>query len=191
MIDSIFPNYFYSLITPPNKEELITTLNNVEVDESESKELLWANHCKIKVDSLYPQDVKSALTQTLNIFSNELGVNFDKLKMLGVWRNTYNKGYYQEIHDHVAHDGADLSGVVFLTDHVEGASKFYFFNKHYSEMSTFWIRLLNDTKATYRTYSIIPKVGDVLLFPSYMMHGVTMHKIDQPRTTVAFNISLQ
>ena len=33
------------------------------------------------------------------------------------------------------------------------------------------------------------KAGDVLLFPSYIPHGVTMHKINQPRTTISFNIA--
>ena len=32
MISTIFHNYFYSLITPLNKEQIIKTLNDVEID---------------------------------------------------------------------------------------------------------------------------------------------------------------
>ena len=30
--------------------------------------------------------------------------------------------------------------------------------------------------------------GDILFFPSYMLHGVTQHRLRKPRTTVSFNI---
>ena len=33
MIQTIFPHYFYSIISPPNKEELIRSLNNVAASE--------------------------------------------------------------------------------------------------------------------------------------------------------------
>ena len=196
MIKSIFSNYFYSLITPPNKEELIATFNNAKVDEKETKELIWPNACEIKVESLHPRGVGYVLSQTLKIFFIEMGVmegdkDFDNMRMLSIWRNTYNKGYYQEIHDHLGPEGADLSGVVFLNDHVEGASEFYFYDKHYSEVTTSWRRLLQKVKAPNSNKLKIcnPKAGDVLLFPSYIPHGVTMHEINQPRTTISFNIA--
>ena len=196
MIKSIFSNYFYSLITPPNKEELIATFNNAKVDEKETKELIWPNACEIKVESLHPRGVGYVLSQTLKIFFIEMGVmegdkDFDNMRMLSIWRNTYNKGYYQEIHDHLSSDGSDLSGVVFLNDYVEGASEFYFYDKHYSEVSASWRRLLQKVKSPNSNKLKIcnPKAGDVLLFPSYIPHGVTMHKINQPRTTISFNIA--
>ena len=200
MIQSIFPNYFYSVITPPNKEELITTFINAEVNQKETKELIWPNACEIKVESLYHRThykgVGSVLAQTLRIFFLEMGVmegdkDFDNMRLLSIWRNTYNKGYYQEIHDHLGPEGADLSGVVFLNDHVEGASEFYFYDKHYSEVTTSWRRLLQKVKAPNSNKLKIcnPKAGDVLLFPSYIPHGVTMHEINQPRTTISFNIA--
>ena len=196
MIQSIFPNYFYSIITPPNKEELIATFNNAKVDEKETKELIWPNACEIKVESLHPRGVGYVLSQTLKIFFIEMGVmegdkDFDNMRMLSIWRNTYNKGYYQEIHDHLGPHGADLSGVVFLNDHVEGASEFYFYDKHYSEVSASWRRLLQKVKSPNSNKLKIcnPKAGDVLLFPSYIPHGVTMHEINQPRTTISFNIT--
>ena len=196
MIQSIFPNYFYSIITPPNKEELIATFNNAKVDEKETKELIWPNACEIKVESLHPRGVGYVLSQTLKIFFIEMGVmegdkDFDNMRMLSIWRNTYNKGYYQEIHDHLSSDGSDLSGVVFLNDYVEGASEFYFYDKHYSEVTTSWRRLLQKVKAPNSNKLKIcnPKAGDGVLFPSYIPHGVTMHKINQPRTTISFNIA--
>ena len=196
MIQTIFPTYFYSLITPPNKEELIESLTNAPVDEKHSKTLEWPNSCQIKVESLYPNLVGSVLSKTIDIFLDQLEVeknDFAHIKLSTVWKNTYNKGYFQEIHHH--HHGivekCEISGVVFLTDPHRGASRFYFFNKHYAEMTIPLLRIMEKKNVDCEKRFIIPKVGDVLLFPSYMLHGVTMHEIDQPRTTVAFNISLQ
>ena len=89
MIQSIFPNYFYSIITPPNKEELIATFNNAKVDEKETKELIWPNACEIKVESLHPRGVGYVLSQTLKIFFIEMGVmegdkDFDNMRMLSI-----------------------------------------------------------------------------------------------------------
>ena len=195
MIQTIFPTYFYSLITPPNKEELIESLTNAPVDEKHSKTLEWPNSCQIKVESLYPNLVGSVLSKTIDIFLDQLEVeknDFAHIKLSTVWKSTYNKGYYQEIHHHYStQEKCEISGVVFLTDPHRGASRFYFFNKHYAEMTIPLLRIMEKKNVDCEKRFIIPKAGDVLLFPSYMMHGVTMHQINQRRTTVAFNISLQ
>ena len=194
MIQTIFPTYFYSLITPPNKEELIESLTNAPVDEKHSKTLEWPNSCQIKVESLYPNLVGSVLSKTIDIFLDQLEVeknDFAHIKLSTVWKSTYNKGYYQEIHDHHTTEGCHLSGVVFFDDWVEGASKFYFYNKFFAELPTSWLKIVNQNELTSHAFFIKPKAGDIILFPSYMLHGVTMHKINQKRTTVAFNISLQ
>ena len=189
MIHTIFPHYFYSLISPPNKKELIRSLNNVSASSLNTPE--WANECKIKVESLDPQSVGPILQDTLFTYFNELGINFGpQVKLLSVWKNTYNKGYYQEIHNHHTTEGCHLSGVVFFNDWVEGASKFYFYNKFFAELPTSWLKIVDQNKLTSQSFTINPKAGDIILFPSYMLHGVTMHKINQKRTTVAFNISL-
>ena len=189
MIQTIFPHYFYSIISPPNKKEIIRFLNNAPASSLDQPE--WANGCEIKVESLSPQSVGSILTDTIFTYFGELGINFcPKVELLSIWKNTYNKGYYQEMHDHHTTEGCDVSGVVFFNDWVEGASQFYFYNKFFAELSTSWLKIVNQNELTSHAFFIKPKAGDIILFPSYMLHGVTMHKINQKRTTVAFNISL-
>ena len=189
MIQTIFPHYFYSIISPPNKKEVIRTLNNAPASSPDQPE--WANGCEIRVESLDPQSVGPILQDTLVTYFGELGINFcPQVELLSVWKNTYNKGYYQEIHDHHTTEGCHLSGVVFFDDWVEGASKFYFYNKFFAELPTSWLKIVNQNELTSHAFFIKPKAGDIILFPSYMLHGVTMHKINQKRTTVAFNISL-
>ena len=118
MLDIIFPNYFYSLIAPPNRKELITTLNNAKIDKKESEKITWPNSCEIKVESLYPELLEPVLKETFNLFYSDIGIGeydeyFSDRKILSIWKSTYNKGYYQEIHHHLTPEGSDFSGVIF------------------------------------------------------------------------------
>ena len=37
----IFPSQFYSLISPPNKEDILSALKSAKVDKEKTKSLLW------------------------------------------------------------------------------------------------------------------------------------------------------
>jgi hypothetical protein len=114
--------------------------------------------------------------------------NIIPLKLEGVWRNTYIKGSFQEIHDHSG--GGDVSGCVFLEDFDQEAGKFYFYNRHASEIGAKWRYLLmGDKMDEMLSKVIVHDAGDVLLFPSYVLHGVTLHRLRRPRTTISFNMS--
>tara|TARA_Y100000401_G_scaffold85159_1_gene70433 strand:+ start:234 stop:812 length:579 start_codon:yes stop_codon:yes gene_type:complete len=191
MIHTVFNTNFYSLITPPNKDEIVKILSKIECDEELTKKLKWNESCKVKVEVIDKQETAKVILNALEIFFNDLEyISFiENLFISSAWRNTYYKDYYQELHDHYDVDGSDLSGVVFLNDYEEGASQFYFYNKYRSELSTSWLKLFNTTGFQYRNAAIRPKAGDVLLFPSYLLHGVTPHKLDNPRQTVSFNLS--
>ena len=191
MIVSIFPNNFYSLISAPNKEEIFKEFENPKVDRKKSEGVRWNQYCNVKVDALYPDQVAKFLKPTLDIFLAQFNfsveVNIDQ-----IWRNTYERGGYQEIHDHSEH--GDLSGCLFLGDIRSSDGKFYFYNRHGSEVKTVWKKLLNSSTfgaIDMMNYCVAPKAGDVLLFPSYMLHGVTPHNSKKPRRTVSFNIYLE
>ena len=81
-----------------------------------------------------------------------------------------------------------LSGVLFLTDQdQDDGGMFFFYNEGFKEVPS-ELRELNFSGC--REY-IFSKRGRVLLFPSYMLHGVTRYKSDIPRKTVSFNIILR
>jgi len=193
MITPIFPNYFYLLIPAPNKEELLKTIQHSKVDKKQTEMMQWAKRCKIEVEALHPSDLAGVIAESLNIFLTEMGIKddnrFSKIQLISAWRNTYRKDSYQEIHDHLGGgEMSDLSGCIFLNDHCKDSSMFYFYNRHSSEISPSWRDAMTAINLPHESYSIEPKAGDVLLFPSYMMHGVTLHKINQPRRTVSFNV---
>ena len=188
MIHSIFPpNNFYSLINVPNKEDLVKGLRRAKVDPVATKNISWNKDCDVKVEVLYNDEVRELFTPIVEIFVKQFE-NHIPLKLEGVWRNTYIKGSFQEIHDHSG--GGDVSGCVFLEDFDEEAGKFYFYNRHASEIGAKWRYLLmGDKMDEMLSKVIVHDAGDVLLFPSYVLHGVTLHRLRRPRTTITYNMS--
>jgi hypothetical protein len=192
MIHRIFPLHFYSLFPAPNKEEIFETLKNIKVNREATDKIRWNSQCKVEVEVLDKKVVENLLRPSLDKFFSMMESSIDinlVVKFLSAWRNTYRKGGFQELHDHVDGEGLEdchLSGCIFLDDFHLDASQFYFYNRHLSEVPVLW-RKLNKLS---HSFTLKPKAGDVLFFPSYMLHGVTLHKLMKPRRTISFNIQL-
>ena len=181
MITTI-PHHFYSIIDPPNKKDLLFLLESANLITDNTPD--WVKHCNIKFERVeINQNLWETLYPSLDIFFKEVNLNIQNLKLgiNDIWKNTYKKGFFQEIHDHLP---LHLSGVIFLTDEQKDDGKFFFFNQHASEISKEW----RDIGLSAQRHYIKAEKGKILLFPSYMLHGVSMHKTNNPRKTVAFNI---
>ena len=175
----IFSSYFYSIIEPPNKEELLNIAENPPLHERQYFE--WSEDCSVNVERL-PYDVFGKLINpSLIEFQKEFQID-RPFAVEDIWKPTYTKGSYQEIHDH---SGCEISCVLFLDDLEEDGSKFFFYNRHSSELSLSWLEYLPDVHPT--NYYIDYKRGDAIFFPSYMLHGVSCHRSDNRRRTIAFN----
>ena len=191
MIRNIFSSNFYSLFSAPNKEEIIKSLKNIKVDSVATKEIKWNSGCNVDVEVLDTSVLANILAPSLKIFLSELGYGKKDvpIKVLSGWRNTYQKGGFQDMHDHLDGDDEEchLSGCFFLDDYHKDAGNFYFYNRHSSEVPVLWRRLNTHWPSLY----VEQKAGDILFFPSYMLHGVSLHKIRKPRTTISFNMKIE
>ena len=101
-----------------------------------------------------------------------------------VWKNTYHRYYHQEQHDH---QGYELSFVIFMNDFHQDDAHFYFVNERNRVTPPDWTDMCYGMPDDL---IIEPKRGDILFFPSHMLHGVTPHKSDNPRITISGNISI-
>ena len=181
----IFSNFFYLLFSLPNKKEVFESVTNSKyIDKESSSKIKWNEECRVKVDVLYPDKVGHVLVPSIDLFLQNIGAK-KSVKLVGIWKNTYNKDSFQEIHDHVD-DESHLSGCIFLEDQTKDTSKFYFFNRHNVELAL-WREILNDERLQNKWFPNI-KAGDIILFPSYLLHGVSTHKLRKPRTTISFNL---
>ena len=183
MIETPFYNDFYSLILPDNYEEIIEhCLNATELPEESFQ---WGEVCLSEKVYLKHTGFTELLKPfIIEILSKVVEVPYS-FSIEEVWKNTYHRNYHQEQHDH---RGYELSFVIFMQDYKENDAKFYFVNDRNRLTPSTWIDLAWSKMPD--DLHIAPKRGEILLFPSHMLHGVSPHLSDEPRITISGNISL-
>ena len=186
LIEVPFYNDFYSLISPENKDEIIEHCMNSEL-ELPKEEFQWGEECLS--DKVYlkltgfTEILKPSIIEVLSeIMDEDVPYGF---AVEEVWKNTYRRYYHQEQHDH---QGYELSFVIFLNDFQEDDARFYFVNERTRVCSDIWGDL---SSMCPDTMGIEPDKGDIVFFPSHMLHGVSPHKSDNPRITVSGNITIK
>ena len=186
MIEVPFYNDFYSFVTPENKNEIIEHCMNPEL-ELPKQEFDWGEQCLSEKVYLkltgFTELLKPYIIEVLSEVIDEdipYGFSVDE-----VWKNTYHRYYHQETHDH---RGYEISFVIFLNDSQENDAKFYFVNERNRLTSELW----EDVSSMMPdSIPIEGKKGDIVFFPSHMLHGVSPHKSDTPRVTVSGNIRIE
>ena len=186
MIAVPFKNDFYSYIIPPNKEEVINHCWKSKITEDQT--FGWGSNCISKKEKLDPQGFEDILLPSLRILFSEIYLDECDFSIENIWKNTYREGFYQEIHSHIP---CDLSCVIFLNDYDSDSSKFYFYNERGRTTPSKLKSLCNDNRHyMHDTWILQPEKGSIIFFPSHMLHGVTPHFSEKPRTTVALNFIL-
>ena len=103
------------------------------------------------------------------------------------WMNVYGKGSYQEAHQHVS-TGEQLS-YCYFSKLPEGSGKFGFWNELFRLYSTTNLyQNLNIDVMEWASPEV--KEGDLLIFPSFLIHQVTYHGVDDLRVTVSGNVRM-
>ena len=189
MTIKIFNNSFYYLVRPLDNR-LLDAANRL--DPHPLHKFSWGETCSVGKERFYEYEMIPSFLFWAREFMKDLG-KFVDMGITDIWKNTYRRGSYQEPHDHPY---SDLSVVIFLDDLIpEDGGRFYFVNRHSSELGRKWISILGqEGEIHYVDY----KKGDMIPFPSYMMHGVTPYNISwwedniqkKRRTTVAFNLDI-
>jgi|TARA_B110000879_G_scaffold8562_1_gene11007 uncharacterized protein (TIGR02466 family) len=103
------------------------------------------------------------------------------------WLNRYKKGNFQEVHNHCG-EGNFFSAVYFL-ETPKNTGEFLFFDD-----STDFYATMNFHKIFKHmfgsSFKVDVKEGDILIFPSHILHQVTQNPSDQIRATIAMNFTL-
>ena len=102
---------------------------------------------------------------------------------LHAWANVNAPGDFNKMH---THPGATWSGVYYVdtgsSDPVGEGTPLHLFDPNPSRASTFFPELSNSNVL------ITPEPGLMILFPSYVPHGVLPHRGDRERISIAFNV---
>lgn len=98
------------------------------------------------------------------------------------WMTRMRQNTYCHVHSHSGYGGAHISGVYYFKTEPDDA---YLFFETPNEASAF------SPVGKSSPERINPRVGQLLLFPSWLKHGVTTQKHDRDRVSVSFNIGLR
>lgn len=123
---------------------------------------------------------KEELTKHIDNYTREVGyTGVNKFKIHQSWFALFDKGNWGRIHHH---SPSAISGVYYYK--TQGSDGNLFFKCPDSTMASSSVfGELSEFKACS------PKDGLLLLFPSYLEHGITQHDGDVPRISLSFNIN--
>ena len=108
------------------------------------------------------KDLKNLIINCLDSYTEKLGIS--KVKITNSWVNFQNKG--SRLLEHV-HPGHKVSGVIYLKVD-DKSSKIFFYNPN------LFVKFMEKNKDTIYNFDynfIKPKIGDLILFPSWLSHS--------------------
>ena len=135
----------------------------------------------------------SNILKDLNIFSTELRVHVERYckslwrrpipndysadySCVGSWFALFKKGHYGQIH---CHPGCDISGVYYYKTNGNDGGIFFESPNLAAHMSNLFSPI---------RYTPDPLEGKIILFPSWLPHGVMTNDTHNQRISISFNL---
>ena len=163
-------NYYqYKLSNWDKKKEELKSLidktksHNNFLDKTQDQETSFFNN---------KLDVYDIIKNDLVLFCNE--INYD-VNFLNCWYQQYNKNQFHTFHNH---PNSDFSGVIF----VNFDSKIHKSTKFLNPLNPFFVN-----KTFYSPYV---EEGDMIIFPSWLLHESPINTSKKLRTIVSFNLQI-
>ena len=168
-----------------NKEFDIKS-NSKKIDYSSKLASQIKNELKISSNFIKKYLEKELIKNINKFLSNDKITNIKKIKILNLWVVRQFKGEYNPIH---YHEG-DLSGVGYLKLPKGMTNNKMVKNKKLKTNGT--IDFINGQKGflSKSIYNVVPKIGDLLIFPNYLMHTAYPFNIEGERRSFSFNAEI-
>lgn len=114
-------------------------------------------------------------------FASSLDLEFKDLVLKESWINITSKGGFQHYHNHIPYD---ISGVFYYQTNGEDGNIVF---KDPAQIKSTSVLL----KKLPRTVRYAPRVGTLVLFPSFLEHCVFHNETDSNRISIALNINIE
>jgi uncharacterized protein (TIGR02466 family) len=133
------------------------------------------------------KDLRKVLNKHVKAFAKDLAFDLGdrKLKLDSLWINILPEG---GIHTSHIHPQSVISGTTYVSM-PEGASAIKFEDPRSAMMMASPGRLKDAPEDLKPFIYVAPKVGDVLLWESWLRHEVPMNMVEEDRVSVSFNYS--
>jgi len=147
---------------------------------------------KYVLDTPECKNLKTQIEKHLNIFTNDYLTVKDNINfyMQNSWAVKHNKGDWGQQH---CHANSLLSGVCYLkTNKNSGNIVFHKPDGYTNLFHTSTMILFNDyDNHNCESFDICPEEGDILIFPSHLMHSIKSNNSDMDRYSLAFNFHIE
>lgn len=189
-IDYIFPTYLIKFKFDKHQKysNIFDELNTVEEHQPPTWTGQVHTSCNTKnniLENSVQEEIKKDISECIkkNLPDDVI------VRVNDFWYNIYKKNFYQEAHDHC--DLLNfLSGIYFH----KNATPPIFYNYQTSLLKAMgFATVLQDSWFnTVRPSTYVPKIkdGDIIIFPSDLVHEVPRYNSDKLRITFSFNITL-
>ena len=167
-------------------EEFDKKSNNKKIDYSSKLASQIKNEIKISNKFIKKYLFKELKINIKKFLANEQIKNIKEVKILNLWVVRQFRGEYNPIHYH----NGDLSGVGYLTLPKNMTKNNLVKNKKLKTNGT--IDFINGQKSflSNSIYNLIPKIGDLIIFPNYLMHTAYPFNINGERRSFSFNVEI-
>jgi uncharacterized protein (TIGR02466 family) len=144
------------------------------------------NEIKLNSNFIKKNLAKEIIIDAKKFLKNEKIKNIKEIRILNLWVVRQFKGEYNPIH---YHEG-DLSGVGYLKLPKNMTTNKEVKNKKIRTNGT--IDFINGQKnfLSKSIYNVIPKIGEMYIFPNYLMHTAYPFNIEGERRSFSFNLKI-
>jgi uncharacterized protein (TIGR02466 family) len=144
------------------------------------------NEIKLNSNFIKKNLAKEIIIESKKFLKNEKIKNIKEIRILNLWVVRQFKGEYNPVH---YHEG-DLSGVGYLKLPKNMTTNKEVKNKKIRTNGT--IDFINGQKnfLSKSIYNVIPKIGDIYIFPNYLMHTAYPFNIEGERRSFSFNLKI-
>ena len=144
------------------------------------------NEIKLNSNFIKKNLAKEIIINAKKFLKNEKILKIKEVRILNVWVVRQFKGEYNPIH---YHEG-NLSGVGYLKLPKNMTRNKEVKNKKIRTNGT--IDFINGQKnfLSKSIYNVIPKIGDMYIFPNYLMHTAYPFNIEGERRSFSFNLKI-
>jgi uncharacterized protein (TIGR02466 family) len=144
------------------------------------------NEIKLNSNFIKKNLAKEIIIDAKKFLKNEKIKNIKEIRILNLWVVRQFKGEYNPVH---YHEG-DLSGVGYLKLPKNMTRNKEVKNKKIRTNGT--IDFINGQKnfLSKSIYNVIPKIGEMYIFPNYLMHTAYPFNIGGERRSFSFNLKI-
>ena len=144
------------------------------------------NEIKLNSNFIKKNLAKEIIINAKKFLKNEKIKKIKEIRILNLWVVRQFKGEYNPVH---YHEG-DLSGVGYLKLPKNMTTNKEVKNKKIRTNGT--IDFINGQKnfLSKSIYNVVPKIGDMYIFPNYLMHTAYPFNIEGERRSFSFNLKI-